>query len=875
MILHQLRLKNFRGIADREINFPDRGVVVVHGPNEIGKSSVLEALGLLLDQKDSSTRQSVLAVKPVHGDVGSEVIAEISTGPYRFVYRKRFHKKSLTELSITAPNHDQLTGDEAHNRVRAILDETVDTALWDAQRVLQSDSTNAVDLSGCTALTRALDAAAGEASTASGAETLLIDRIDAEFTRYFTERTAKPTKEYKEAIARVKAAEETAKSCREAVADIEERVNRQERLSTTRAELADALAPAAARRVAAEQASVGLTALVEKLEKARLNAAAAIATATASAAAQQQRLTQIADVAMRTVALSDAREKLIAAEKEETAAREHVGTVAAQSATVTAARQAAQLRFDAAAAAQKSCAARLEGRRLADQLAQIERILTQRAEVTDQLAAIALTGELFGEIDESAALVELLETQLRADAGAVEFTVPVDLAVVADGEAVTLAAGQPWTPTPSTPLTVEVPGVITVRIDPGAGVAEMRTTLDAAQRRLATALALGEVSDVAHARAVDGRRRELTATADTLTATRDALCVGVDIDSLRARVTEFRTGDADPKTDPAEAAAQADAEVRASSTALDEAVTAAEAQAVAADTAAQVLKSKVDAANILRERAKAAESELTDVRGRLAASQAVSSDEQTESVAATDAMTQNSADEQLAALTAEYQAHSPDDVAAELAAAIRAEREIAAQLADADKEIDSLTAQWEIIGAEGRQGQLDDAEAALLRIRAQHDAIRDRAEAAKLLRTTMIKHRENIQQRYVEPFRTELERLGRIVFADDSVKLDINPDLSIESRTHDGRTVPYGSLSTGTREQLGIMVRLTGAALVADADTVPVVIDDALGFADPKRLISMGTVFNAVGERGQVILLTCQPDRYSSVRNATVIELLA
>ena len=139
----------------------------------------------------------------------------------------------------------------------------------------------------------------------------------------------------------------------------------------------------------------------------------------------------------------------------------------------------------------------------------------------------------------------------------------------------------------------------------------------------------------------------------------------------------------------------------------------------------------------------------------------------------------------------------------------------------------------------------------------------------------MIKHRENIQQRYVEPFRTELERLGRIVFEDESVKLDINPDLSIESRTHDGRTVPYGSLSTGTREQLAIMVRLTGAALVADADAVPVVIDDALGFADPKRLISMGKVFNAVGDRGQVILLTCQPDRYSSVRNATVIELLA
>jgi hypothetical protein len=221
-----------------------------------------------------------------------------------------------------------------------------------------------------------------------------------------------------------------------------------------------------------------------------------------------------------------------------------------------------------------------------------------------------------------------------------------------------------------------------------------------------------------------------------------------------------------------------------------------------------------------QERAKAAESELADARGRLAQSQAVGSDEQVASVAAADAAARDTADEQLAALTAEYQAGNPDDVAAELAAAIRAERDIAGELAAADKEIDALTAQWEIIGAEGRQGQLDDAEAALRRIGAEHDAVRDRAEAAKFLRTTMIKHRENIQQRYVEPFRTELERLGRIVFQNESVKLDINPDLSIESRTLDGRTVPYGSLSTGTREQLAIMVRLTGAAMVADADTV-------------------------------------------------------
>src|SRR5262249_9426317 len=145
---------------------------------EIGKSSMIEALDLLLEAKDRSTKKEVKQVKPTHADVGAEVTAEISTGPYRFIYRKRFHKKCETELTLLAPRREQLTGDEAHERVCTMLAETVDTDLWQAQRVLQAASTAPVDLSGCDALSRALDVAAGEAVELSGAEPLLIDRID-------------------------------------------------------------------------------------------------------------------------------------------------------------------------------------------------------------------------------------------------------------------------------------------------------------------------------------------------------------------------------------------------------------------------------------------------------------------------------------------------------------------------------------------------------------------------------------------------------------------------------------------------------------------------------------------------------------------------
>lgn len=57
MRLHRLVLTNYRGITHREIEFPDRGVVVVSGANEVGKSSMIEALDLLIEAKDRSSKK--------------------------------------------------------------------------------------------------------------------------------------------------------------------------------------------------------------------------------------------------------------------------------------------------------------------------------------------------------------------------------------------------------------------------------------------------------------------------------------------------------------------------------------------------------------------------------------------------------------------------------------------------------------------------------------------------------------------------------------------------------------------------------------------------------------------------------------------------
>ena len=105
------------------------------------------------------------------------------------------------------------------------------------------------------------------------------------------------------------------------------------------------------------------------------------------------------------------------------------------------------------------------------------------------------------------------------------------------------------------------------------------------------------------------------------------------------------------------------------------------------------------------------------------------------------------------------------------------------------------------------------------------------------------------------------------------VKLD-DEELRVVGRTLDGVTLEVDQLSTGAREQLGVLSRLACAAIVSPEDGgAPVMIDDALGWSDPQRLQSMGAAIAVAGKQCQIVILTCYPGRYAHVGNAKVVRL--
>jgi hypothetical protein len=197
---------------------------------------------------------------------------------------------------------------------------------------------------------------------------------------------------------------------------------------------------------------------------------------------------------------------------------------------------------------------------------------------------------------------------------------------------------------------------------------------------------------------------------------------------------------------------------------------------------------------------------------------------------------------------------------------------VEADLATRQRELAGVVARLEVVGGLGRQQQLDDARTALSAAEREAERLAVRARAAALLRDTLLRHREESRRQYVEPYREQVTRLGRIVFGPDFA-VDVDNELRIVSRTREGTTVPFDALSSGAKEQLGIIARLACAAIVHEEDGVPVLVDDALGYSDPERLRRVGAVLAVAASSAQVIVLTCTPERYRSVGSAHVISL--
>lgn len=878
MRLLRLRLHHFAGVREREVAFAPDGVTVVVGPNEVGKSTLLAALDLLLTTPDNSHSKEVRDVQPVGEDVGPSVEAELRLGPHHLTYRKQWLRAAETTLRLEGPEGaETLAGRQAHDRAQVLFQQHVDRVLWDALRLPQGQAIplgpqDRLGFAQSPSLRRALDAAAG-GGMGGGAEDAFFQAVAGERARYLTE-TGKPTGAYREAKQAAEAARGRAEALGERLAGIEALLTAIPRLRATmrsleveRGQVAERL-----RGLRAQQAQLQAQAQeVERLREGRASAERARNDATARWA---ERLAQIASAQESQETLADLRRRLADGPDLEALRQARDGARQAQAAAENALAQAGTTRRQAQAvldALRQQVALReLEGR-----LARAAALRQRLASAEGTLATTTMTAERLAALE--AAQEEVGRAQARLEVGAAHLTLraerPLDLRVA--GAPVRLEPGEARLWTVSEGLEAVLPGVLAVRVEGGSAAAPLEAACHDARQTLGRLLAEAGVQTLAEAREALQRRGQ--AEADAASAREDlALLLGAETgealrqrrDALAARVPAATEGGSEtPSLEMAEASLQA----------AEEAERAAQVEVTRTQTAAAAAtercqEAELAAAQLQGEVLRAAEVAARAAE-RLGATRAALADaELREAVGQAEALWGQ-------ALAVEREAQAAFD---------RQDPERTRILLDNAEQVDRrLVAEWEttrleLAQTEGRlQAQASDGyeeeyqEAVRAAERALREAARQQrlADAADLLYRLLRERREQALRDYQEPYRRAIVEMGRIVWG-PGFEVELDADLAIARRITGGEALEFRQLSTGTREQLAVIARLAAARL-ASADGVPVVLDDAFGYADPERLARIGALLGAVADRCQIIVLTCVPERYRGIGNARVLNLEA
>ncbi|WP_109473381.1 AAA family ATPase [Ornithinimicrobium cavernae] len=882
MRLHRLHLQDVKGVHDRTVTFPDTGVVVIEGPNEVGKTTLLEAFDLLLDPRAKATSQSraVKALKPLGRDAGPRVEAEFSVGRHRLRFAKQWLRGTSTELEILSPVHEQHTGEAAQQRLDGILAESLDRPLWDALRFTQAGEMGQVALTDSAVLTEALDGASGvDLHSADGAP--LLERVEEEFLRYYT-RTGRVGGELKTAAAAASAARDEAVHAHQALMETQELVQHHDRLRDEMAALTarDAAVAEALDRARAHDAEVTRVVRAHEESTAALARARRDSVQAREALARRERAVQD---------LADAQERLDQAA--ESVGEHRVGLAAAQEATtgLVAARDTARAARDRASEVADLAAADVEeidtAERVARLCAVLERLTRLRAEEATARAELTECPEVDSSTVRSLESAERSLVRFRAQLEASSPRVALvalgqPRTVVINGESLTVDGVDGSDLPVRGGLELELPGELRVTVRPEQGSAQLATDLAHAEAHLADLLEQSGVSDLADARGAAERRSATAARIRHVTERITDLLEGRSEEELTAELQQLRERTDGPGAsrpvdhalppDAATARAVARAAVAARRTA-DEQVELAESalrrhEQRCAQLELQIQKS-LGVNETLTER-------LQRDRERLAEGRQEASDEALQEAVRAAGVAYAQVEARASVTGRELEEADVDGVRARLADADRERVEHEAELSRVRHALAQVQGQVEMVSGEGRQETYDLAVAEFVRLRQELDTVHRRARAARQLRETLGRHRDAAHRAYVRPYQQEIRRLGQQVYG-PSFDVEVAEDLTITSRTLEGTCVPFDQLSGGAREQLGILSRLAVAGLVEEGAGVPVVIDDALGYTDPERLDRVGSVFAGPGERTQVVLLTCTPERYRGIPGATTIELTA
>jgi hypothetical protein len=883
----RIRLQSFRGVTDSTIEFAHNGVTIVEGPNEIGKTSAVIGLDLLLSEYDSSTKQAVKACQPVNHDVGPQVEVELVVGDYHVIFAKRWLKRPETTLTILTPTPSSLNGRPAHDKMIDILRNDIDLDLWRGLRYKQGEAISQATVGQNPSLQAALDAASGRVEDVQGVEVELWTRVEQERQKYVTPATGRPVAD------RVRLAEDVAEQDSQVFAlqgTITEIETAAEELRGLRVKVTRLEADLARDRQALSERQDKMRSVenaqrsIEVLE-ARVSSAQSRQALGEGELVERGRLTASietlqSDLEELNQQISREAPGLEQAIEEERAARASKDTL--RDALVTL-RQRATLALTSADHFRKVVRVSLLGPRVT----RVKEAVAQQLSAEEFLAGCSLTEELVERITE--ANEAMIEQRSRLDAefppASLRALSAIDVKV--NGEDQTLSAEEAIELPLGRELRVVIPNIAEFVLSAGSSVEERQDALAASSVAFEGLLAEAGVAGpdpMQSARAMRGERQRHEQLLERARAALSSDLEGRTPELLEAELVRLNKEiaafvKARPSSEGAPESQEEAAALRDDVSRQIEELSRQEVGAIRRHELATSAKRDLDIDQArMGERQRQSTAELNAANTALITARATRSDADLVSARDEAAAEVTTAQEALHREVDALSLLDPSTVSELLAnsqgVVTRAESSL-----DATRE--QVRDRVSLLKVKGESGLHEQHAAALTKLEAlrRQKSQNDRqARAAERLHEVLSRHRESARSAHVAPLKAEIEKLGRIVFGPSfAVEID-RENLTIKSRTVDGVTVPFDALSGGAKEQTSMIARLACALMVARtgndrASGVPIIIDDALGNSDPMRLATLGAVIAAAGRLTQVIVLTCMPDRFSNIGSAKVTSL--
>ncbi len=869
MRIERIRLKDFCGVCAAEVRFARAGVTIVHGPNEAGKSTLMLGISVLFDHLDDSRKEEVRNTKPVNRDVGSEVEADIEIGAYRFTYFKRFHKNKETRLTVHAPAGENLSGREAHERVRAILEGSVDTALWRALRIVQGRNLDMPDLQNQPALAQALDRAAGQAKSGDKEEALF-DAAYAEYALYFTDTGREKDNPLGQAHKHATESAEAVRALEVQVKEVEDDVARfadlersaaMHRRSSARLELA---------KKSAQENWNAVSKLKEGLDRALTAHQLADQTMQAAKSALERRRELVSGLSTAATGV-------------EVATAQHART-AESVATATQSLEAARAARDAAAANADRCEGELRTRASDLELRKEEFDLVLMAERLEHVRKADADAVAASAVVEAGRITDALRTKIRdaeielktkqavLNAAAPQITIHAlkAQAVSLNNSHQELRAGERRDMAVTAPLSMAIADLMELRFNPGNSAENLQQAVLETEAALARACAKAGVMNPAEAESAWAallEARRVVATRDRVVRehlrdlTRDALNQRVEV--TRAKVRAYLADRVSDIALPASADAAAPLHVAANAAAATARSTVKGAVAALGLVQTSHAESRErHAANVAR--LEGAKEDHTRTLERLESERNVNSDAALHTLFDTADITRKSAQGDLESAQRAVGSADPETTKAILDTSSGALDHALEARDKTERERIALRAKLDVIGDKGLAEALSEAQRVAFEAGDALHRLRRRAAAARMLYETLRTEQASMRKAYVAPLREGIERLGRHIFG-QSLQVEVDETLSVVRRTIEGVTVAIEQLSTGAKEQMGLLVRLAAASMVSKEGGVPLVLDDALVSTDEGRIEAMGAVLRIASQNMQTIILTCAPERYVHV----------